>query len=236
MQRLRPLVENVKLAILTPTMSSRAEFLERLGKCLGPQLARHPADVTWKVLPDGDRRFESLGAKRELMRQTANAEYISFVDDDDLVADDYVERILPLLDGVDYVGFRLQAYEDGVALPKPTYHSLLCGGWFESAYGYHRDISLLNPIRRELAVQVPIHYDFGEDSDWAQRMRATGLVRTEHYVEQTMYRYLSRPGKPDGLPVTRTAGKCPKCGSMSTVWVGRSKFCNQCGRGWDDAS
>lgn len=212
--------------IMTLTLPERAEMLGRLRARLLPQLIGKP--VAWDVRYDEPGM--PLGDQRERMRREAGGEYISNVDDDDLVAEDYVGAILPLLDGVDYIGFRLQAYEDRVALPKPTFHSLLCGGWFESAYGYHRDISHLNPMRRELALAVPMWGAFGEDSRWAGEMRAQGMVRTEHYVERVMYHYLSRPNKKDGrLSVRVTAGVCEGCGSESTVRVGVVKVCNACG-------
>lgn len=219
----------MKWAILTPTMATRRTFLMRLADCLGPQMV---PEVRWNICEL--ENFESLGAKRDHLKESTDAEYISFIDDDDLVAPDYVSRILPLLDGVDYVGFRLQASEDGIDLEKPTFHSLLCGGWFESKYAYHRDISLLNPMRRELSIQVPTRYDFGEDSHWANEMRSMGIVKTEHFIEETMYYYLSRPNKTDGVkPGNRTAGTCPKCRSPQTVWVGLGRFCNMCGGSFD---
>src|ERR1022692_4449440 len=71
----------------------------------------------------------SLGENRDLLRKDSRADYISFFDDDDWPAPDYVASILPLLDGkVDQIGFRLQCYFDGVPYAT-TIHSLAAGGW-----------------------------------------------------------------------------------------------------------
>jgi hypothetical protein len=222
--------QEMKLEILCLTMPSRVDFLERLRQNIEPQLT---PDVRFTVkLHDPEL---SLGANRQRMREASDAEYISQVDDDDLVAPDYVSRILPLLDGVDQIGFRLQCSEDGVDLPGPTYHSLLCGGWFDKTYAdgtkaWFRDHSPLNPIKRKLALAVPMYGGFAEDSRWAGELRALGIVKTEHYIEETMYFYLSRPGKKDGVqPGPVTAGKCPSCGSASTVRVFGQIACNACG-------
>lgn len=220
----------MKLDILCLSMTSRAEFLERLRNNIEPQLVSG-VRFTVKLHDSG----LSLGANRQKMREESDAEYVCFVDDDDRVADDYVARILPLLDGVDYIGFRVQAYEDGKPLPGPTYHSLLCGGWFDKTYGYgtkswHRDISHLNPIRRELALAVPMYGGFAEDSRWAGDLRALGIVKTEHYIEDVMYHYLSRTDKTDGVqPGPVSAGACPACHSTSTVLVKGKMYCNACG-------
>jgi hypothetical protein len=220
--------------ILCLTMPTRTEFLYSLKAILEPQIHAHKGEVQFVVkLSDPEI---SLGANRQKMREESSAEYINFFDDDDCPALDYVDRILPLLDGVDYIGFRVQAYEDGKALPGPTYHSLLCGGWFDKTYAdgsksWHRDISHINPIRRELALKVPIYGGFGEDSRWSGDLRKLGIVKTEHFIEQTMYFYLSRTDKIDGVKLgPLTAGNCFHCNNPATVLVGNGiRYCNSCG-------
>jgi hypothetical protein len=129
------------------------------------------------------------------MLEKSVGEYVCFVDDDDLVADDYVSTILPLLDR-DYVGFKVQLYNDGVP-DLPTYHSLVYEHWFQNNHGYYRHISHLNPIRRELALLVPMEGEVGEDHRWADRLYATGKVKTEHFIDRVMYHYYSRSVKND---------------------------------------
>lgn len=130
----------------------------------------------------------------------ATADYINFVDDDDLVAPDYVSSIYPLLGEVDYVGFQLQLYNGGPEQnlkQKPTYHSLRYKLWHDDDNGYYRDISHLNPIKRELAVQAVMEGGGGEDARWADSMRTLGIVKTEHYVDRVMYHYYWRAEKND---------------------------------------
>jgi len=50
-----------------------------------------------------------------------------------------------------------------------------------------------NPIRRELALLVPFEGGRGEDFSWAERLRATGRVKTEHFIPEVMYHYWFRP-------------------------------------------
>jgi hypothetical protein len=172
---------------------------------LAPQVAKFPdVEIVTTLF---DKRF-SLGKNRGMMIDAAAGEYVNFVDDDDLVAEDYVSSIYPLLDGVDYVGFIAKLYINGVYCGKPSYHSLMCNRWFESAHGYFRDISHLNPMRSVLAAAGRMGDHEGlvyEDLFWADRMRALGLVKTEHFIPKVMYFAYYRSNKPDGWEATAKA-------------------------------
>jgi hypothetical protein len=128
----------------------------------------------------------SVSEKRQWCLDNAEGEYFNFIDDDDLVAENYVDAIYPLLDGVDYVGFQLQYYHEGNAW-KPTFHSLRYGThamWADES-GFYRGVSHLNPIRTEIARQGHYSGGFGEDNRWSDLVEPV----TEHYVDQIMYHY-----------------------------------------------
>jgi hypothetical protein len=92
-------------------------------------------------------------------------------------------------DDIDYVGFRLQCYIDGSPL-KPTYHSLRYKKWFDDARGFYRDVSHLNPVRRELALKADFRRTQPpEDVAWADQLR--GVLKTERFVDDVMYSYYS---------------------------------------------
>jgi hypothetical protein len=171
----------------------------RLRNVLLPQIEGNPeVEVVERIFVKGMTR----GANRVEMIKQSEAEYINFVDDDDLVAEDYVSRIFPLLDGVDYIGFQVQLYYGGPGGPKelPTYHSLKYPQWSSTNEGHYRDLSHLNPIKRELALQgseAMSKGDGNEDVIWADAMRGLGIVKTEHYVDKIMYHYYCRQGHTD---------------------------------------
>lgn len=207
----------MKLEILVLTMFSRHDFLNRLHRVLDPQLDWKNSGSYYRLC---DPQY-SLGENRDMLRRCSHAEYIVFIDDDDMIPADYVSTILPLLDGVDYVGYDVQCSIDGKPLDRVTRHSLKYGGWYEDENGYYRDISHINPIRRDLALLEPMEGGHGEDKRWADRMRARGVLKTEHYIPRVMYQYLFRSEK----HYTET---CPQCGSKSVVKLEQTSFCNGC--------
>lgn len=188
----------MKWEILILTMPERKEFLRQLLEVLEPQIAAlglnkfDHIDVRVREHIPG----LSYGGNRQLMRERSTGDYINFIDDDDLIAKDYVVSILPLLDGIHQVGFRVQGYMNYAPM-KRTYHSLSHGRWYEDAKGYYRDISHICPMRRELALAEPMEGGYGEDSRWADRLRARGIVQSESFVKKTLYHYLIREPKQD---------------------------------------
>lgn len=127
---------------------------------------------------------QKVGEKRQKCLEMAQGAYISFVDDDDLVAHDYVDTIYPLLDGKDYIGFKLQSYHNG-SKQKPSIHSLRNKTWGEDDSCYYRGITHLNPIKTDLARQSKFEGGDGEDERWAEKVAA----KTQHYISKPMYFY-----------------------------------------------
>ncbi len=168
-------------------------MLERLLAVLQPQMQ----DGIELLIRESDASLP-VGENREVLRQQAKGDYVSFVDDDDLVSPRFVERILPLLDGVDYVGFNLEQRMDGefacVERRSLEYANKVWQFWMGTRF---RDISHLNPMRRELALEVPMTGWPGEDNRWADGIRVLGIVKTEHYIDETLYFYLTRTSKPE---------------------------------------
>lgn len=242
--------DKIKLSIMVLTQPSRHQYLKRILHTLNKQL-EGVKDVEVNVRMFDDNL--TLGENRQVMRHEARGEYSCFVDDDDLVADDYVARILPLLDGVDYVGFRLQCYVDGT--PQiPTFHSLTYKNWHQDDKGYYRDISHINPIKTVLALRATMEGGYGEDSRWSETLRSLNIINTQHYIADVMYHYYSRSVKDDdkfvfttepAIPKPKfipkreptyferqgyTLKPCPKCGEALAISPTQGTLrCNQCG-------
>lgn len=193
-----------KWTILVATLGQRGDRLQRLMEQLLPQVDKHDGAVTVSALWNNGER--PLSHVRQALVDNAQSEYISFIDDDDMVPEDFVDTIVPLLDGVDYVGWQMQTYVDGVAL-KPTFHSLRYDHWWDDSAGYYRDVSHLNPISTLLARQVDFRRTSPpEDVAWVDQIRP--FVLTEHYVGdgKIMYYYQSSTGDSTWQPGSVTPG------------------------------
>lgn len=233
----------MKWELLILSQPGREAYLARLQAVLRPQIEQYP-DVKVTVR-NCDFKLD-LGQNRQRLREESQGAYSNYLDDDDLVPANYVSTMYPLLDGVDYIGFRLQMYTDGEK-QKPTFHSLRYKEWNADQEGYYRDISHLNPIRRELALAAEMSGGFGEDARWSDALRRLGIVKTEHFVDEVMYFYYWRsnkadyPGPGSQVPITAVHDPtkqqswrpaCPACRSSATGMAGGMRHCNQCGLSW----
>jgi hypothetical protein len=183
--------------ILIATVGIREASFRRLLDVLLPQTNEN---VT--ILAHWNNFETNLGHIRQTLVEEATADYISFIDDDDLVPQDYVTEIYPHLDR-DYVGFKLKFYDKGVE-GKVAIHSLKHSGWYEDENYFYRDLSCLNPIKRELALQARYDTSMPEDVSWSSALR--GKVKTERFLDKYMYYYYSDADK----SVWKTAPELPE--------------------------
>jgi hypothetical protein len=182
-------------SILIPTLGERRPLFERLLAGLLPQLGQYGGRV--RVVAWHNDGSPSLPKIRQRMVETAETDYVSFIDDDDLVSPYYVREIVQALETrPDYVGFQVQCYSDG-APTAVAYHSLEFRRWRNLPGRYERDISHINPVLTRLARKA----DFtqggprrAEDRVWADQMRARRLLRTQVVIPRILYHYLYAPG------------------------------------------
>lgn len=177
--------------ILVPTLGERRPLFERLMTGLLPQLDPFAGRV--RVVGWHNNGSPSLPKIRQRMIERATTDYVSFVDDDDLVSPEYVAEIVAALETrPDYVGFQVQCYSDG-APTAVAYHSLEFTRWRNLPGRFERDISHINPIRTVLARRANFartRPGGAEDRDWAGQLRRAGVLRTQVVVPRIMYHYL----------------------------------------------
>lgn len=141
------------------------------------------------------------GAKRHALSVTARGAYLAFVDDDDIISDDYIDLLLAGCEqGVDVVTFkalyfhashkvrRTQIFglkhEDGVILGRKA------GQTIQTMMPNH-----LCAWRRELARKVafPPNLGYNDDCLWYRPLLATGWPRTEFHIDKVLYFYNFNP-------------------------------------------
>lgn len=180
----------MKWSILIPTVVDRPDQFARLRDTLAPQVAKYKGDIEVVVLWNNYER--ELSELRQLMIETATADYVNFIDDDDTVSINYCDLIYPLLDGVDYIGFRVAFYQNNQK-QKPVIHSLTCEGWFDNGEGFYRRGTLINPTKREIMLKAGFRdsdyrKNIPEDITYAQKVDK--LLKTEHFVDHEVHIYM----------------------------------------------
>ena len=175
----------IQLSILTPAVPSRLDQVNCLRAMLAAQI-RDQMPVEHLILLDNKRR--TVGEKRDALLRIALGKYVAFVDDDDLVSDDYVALILQkswldpdvitfrqqatVNDQIAEIEFRLghenQSFKPGTLVKRNAWH--ICA-W-----------------RRELAIRS--HFpamNYGED--WAFAAPLCKVAKTEEHIPKTLHFY-----------------------------------------------
>lgn len=180
-------------AILVLTLRRRRAYLARLMRRLEPQLCSRCRVFTYdehEELPIGHRR-------QILLERIRKKPYVAFIDDDDLVAENYVSVVLDALEHhPDVVGFRGLYYEDGERKAESVF-SVRCKMWDtrETPLGtvHLRTPNHLCPVRRRIALEIgfpPI--DHGEDADYSMRLMKQFPNLRETFINDHLYTYLFR--------------------------------------------
>lgn len=175
------------LSILVPTIAGREHEFEKLIALLEPQVQ----DVDANVLYLKDNKELSIGAKRQLLLDACEAEYMLMIDDDDQVPGDYVAKVLQALGSApDCIGYLEQCDIGG--RKSIACHSNRYDCWMDNrdGYDYVRTIFYKDVIRTSIAKQIGFRdLRYGEDHDFSIRLKQSGLLTTEVFINEVMYYY-----------------------------------------------
>lgn len=192
--------------ILIPTVPARTASFQLLVHRLLPQLdywQGHVQVCGW--LNVGEPRLAEIRDALLEHAERSGAEYVSFIDDDDMVPEYYVGVIMEELRkvnfSVDHVGFQLEYWKDG-EFRSIVEHSLKHKKWGHTVVRengarrleLYRHFTHVDPIRTELArrgrfARAGLHQP--EDRNWVRQV--TPHVRTEVFVPRVMYQYFWTP-------------------------------------------
>lgn len=172
------------LSILIPSLIERNElFLQKLLNNLNSQIKNRPVELI--VFSDNANR--PIGTKRNDLLKLAKGKYISFIDDDDRVSEDYVELILNEINSwsPDVVVFDAIISFDGSNEKLVKYGREF--DYCEKPEAYYRHPNHLMVHKRENITEYFKDIKTGEDDEWAQRMLPR--IVTQSRINKVLYYY-----------------------------------------------
>lgn len=178
-------------SILICTIEEREESYNKLCNKLKEQINLLGLQDAIEILSCKDKKGENtIGFKRNALLAESRGEYISYIDDDDDIHDNFIQMIYEALlkkpDCVSLMGIITTNGTD----PKTFIHSIAYNHYFEENDIYFRPPNHLNPIKRSIAVQFSFpEKNFGEDTDWAMAVQQSGLLQQEILIETPYYFY-----------------------------------------------
>lgn len=184
----------IKLSILIPSTFDREQMLGKLLDDLYNQILSESVLAQVEIITDVDDGVLSIGKKRQWMIERAKGEYVVQVDSDDELPNYYVKEILKAIeDNPDVIGFDGHMTHNGGNRENFKISKDLPYTSIWDAHGnkeYLRFNNHLSPIKRELALKIGFKdIRFGEDYDYAKRLKESVLIKTEVYIHKDMYHY-----------------------------------------------
>lgn len=181
----------MKLSILIPSVSERRNtFLPKSLDMLYGQLENLPeqdqkqVEIIYLI----DNKTMMLGDKRNLMVDMAKGEYISFVDCDDRISDDYISSLLEgIKSGADAVVFLAEVSLNGNP-PKICRYSKDYPNDYNTATEYHRLPNHIPCIKKSVSKKASFpSLKRAEDSGYARLLKPH--IRTEYKIDKVLYYY-----------------------------------------------
>ena len=175
-----------RLSVLIPSLSSRSHLLAELRKELNRQIGLK-SEI--EVIVSTDDGTKTVGQKRNELIQSASGEYVVFIDDDDQISDNYLNEIMEALESnPDCIGFLGYMTINGGSQKVFKLSKELEYG--EDTYYYYRPTNHLCTVKREIALKIKFpEKDLGEDYDYAMRLKASGLLKKEIFIDKQIYHY-----------------------------------------------
>lgn len=177
------------LSILILTVPNRvSNSFQIIIKTLERQINKWPAG-TVELLGLYDNKVMPLGDKRNRLLSISNGRYVTFIDDDDKVDDDYITEILRVI----------RSARNPDVITFPIISTILGGNRKYCRYGLNLDYTddgenwtgkpaHTHVWRREIAIKgVFPSCNFGEDTDWVAQV--CQYAKTEYEIDKPLYFY-----------------------------------------------
>ena len=181
-------MNTIILTILVPTVPSRIDYFY-------PRIMKQLLDQTNKynnieIVSLFDNKKRTIGKKRDEMLKLAQGKYVTFIDDDDRISDDYIDEIMNAIDNndVDCIVYNVNCCVNNG-------RNKLCKYGIEFEYG---DIKGGLEWRGKPAhtmiwkTSIAKKHNYsnkqnGEDMDWVKRAHLD--IKTQYRIDKILYYY-----------------------------------------------
>jgi hypothetical protein len=188
----RRMFRDYDFTVMICTISSRKTLFYKLINLINR--LKQTSSLAIQVIYD-NTEHDSIGKKRNSLLDRALGKYCAFVDDDDLITENYFKVIEESELKHDCIALNGMMYINGEK-NRPFFHSLKHDKWDYTSEAYYRPPNHLNPMKTEIAKKIRFPaLNLYEDRDFSKRLFDSGLLRTEYIHDKLQYMYLYIPSK-----------------------------------------
>jgi glycosyltransferase involved in cell wall biosynthesis len=177
------------LSVLIPTLRSRSDKLTTQVDRLRFQSQGLPVQILWI----GDNKSVSVGSKRNMLLRCATGKYVCFVDDDDKVADNYIESVLKAIDSdKPVITFLGTQSDNGIATLDFKYSIAYGRNHKPKIDGKYWKVMLPDHLciwKKDFIKESFPDKQLGEDHAWANEMMKHYNDSDIHEINEYLYHY-----------------------------------------------
>ena len=187
-----------ELSILILTLPTRIDSYSNLIRTLNQQVIENNLLDKVQILSLCDTKEISVGEKRNILLNKSIGRYVCFIDDDDLIATDYLIKIISAISSnSDVITFCGDYVENGQTTPFSI--STVHRGNYNHPNLFYRLPNHLCPVKREIAVSCLFtDKNYGEDSDYAEKINQH--IKNEFHIQDKLYFYMYDGAKSQTKP------------------------------------
>ena len=141
-----------------------------------------------QILTLCDSKEISVGEKRNILLNKSNGKYVCFIDDDDIIADNYVIKLINAIQSnADVITFCGDYVENTIRTAFSI--SMVHRGNYNHPDIFYRLPNHLCPVKRQIALSCQFtDKNFGEDSDYAEKINQH--IKNEFHIQDKLYFYM----------------------------------------------
>ena len=184
----------MQLSICICTIPGRESSLAQLNLKISNQISNGYKDVC-ELLYLGDNRSMTLGTKRNRLKQIARGKYIIYVDDDDDVSDDYVQKLVEATyTDVDVITIesKVTGVYDNVSYNCKFDLEILYNFDDHCNKTYWRIPNHICAIKADVYKSIP-HPDITWGEDEAIKWLVKANCKTQYHIDSQLYHYKFDP-------------------------------------------